>query len=180
LAAARLARERRILVSFDPNLRLELWDDPDSARQWILAALPLADLVKVSGDEVAFLTGTDDPRRAAGILRSAGPKLAVVTLGQEGSYVQLEAFDELVPTFDVTAVDATGAGDAFVSGLLARLLGRGVDDLESSGRAEVSEAVRFANAAGALATTQVGAIPSLPTLEAVRTLMDGAASDAVV
>jgi sugar/nucleoside kinase (ribokinase family) len=99
----------------------------------------------------------------------------VVTLGQAGSYVQMESFDELVPRFEVTAVDATGAGDAFVAGLLSRLLG-GTGRLKTRSRADLSEAVHFANAAGALATTKIGAIPSLPTLAAVRTLMDGGLS----
>ncbi len=176
IAAARLARERGCLVSFDPNLRLELWDDPDEARRWIQDVLPLADVVKVSGDEIAFLTGTDDPAQAATILRSFGPRLVVVTLGHAGSHVQLEAFDDLVPSFDVEAVDATGAGDAFVAGLLCRLLnGAGAGSPALISRGEVLEAARFASAAGALATTQIGAIPSLPKLGAVQALMEARA-----
>ena len=174
LAAARLARERGCLVSFDPNVRLELWDDPDDARRWIGEAVPLADVIKVSGDEIDFLTGSDDPRAAATSLRRKGPAMAVVTLGSGGTYVQLGSIDETVPSFDVTAIDSTGAGDAFVSGLLASLIDRRVDELLALTRPDVSDAIRFANAVGALATTRIGAIPSLPTRDAVSALMGGA------
>jgi fructokinase len=171
LAAARVARDHGRLVSFDPNVRLELWDDGDDALRSIREAMPLADVLKVSSDEIAFLTGFDDPARAASRLRSAGPRLVVVTLGAAGTYIQLGSFEDHVSTPRVAAVDPTGAGDAFVAALLSRLLELpGL--VEGRDPASLIEAVRFANAAGALATTQLGAIPSLPTAAAVKALLE--------
>jgi fructokinase len=174
IAAARAAADRGCIVSFDPNVRLELWDSAEEARHWILEALPLAEVLKVSRDEVAFLTEIDEPDRAAAVLQRAGPPLVVVTLGAAGAYLRAGSSEATVAGFDVDAVDPTGAGDAFVAGLLARL----VEGAEWPGERppdELRDAVRFANAAAALSTTQVGAIPSMPRLEAVRALLNAAA-----
>jgi fructokinase len=171
LAAARAAADRGCIVSFDPNVRLELWDSPEEARQWILDALPLVEVLKVSAEEVAFLTDIDEPGpSAAATLQRAGPPLVVVTLGAEGAYLRVGSSEATVAGFEVEEVDPTGAGDAFVAGLLTRLVVNAQGPSERPLN-ELVEAVRFANAAAALATTQVGAIPSLPTLAAVHALL---------
>jgi fructokinase len=169
LTAARAAADRGCIVSFDPNVRLELWDSPDDARRWILDTLPLAEVLKVSADEIAFLTERDDPADAAATLMRSGPALVVVTLGSAGAYVRSRAGEAKVPGFQVEAIDPTGAGDAFVAALLTRLI---EGDVWPSDRPmdELVAAVRFANAAAALSTTRVGAIPSLPTLDEVKAL----------
>jgi fructokinase len=173
LAAARSAADKGCIVSFDPNIRLELWDSPEEARQSILDALPLAEVLKVSAEEVAFLTDIDEPGpAAAATLQRAGPPLVVVTLGEEGAYLRVGSSETNVAGFEVEEVDPTGAGDAFVAGLLTRL----IQSAQWPGERPINElvdAVRFANAAAALATTQVGAIPSLPTLAAAEALMRG-------
>jgi fructokinase len=178
LAAARAAADHGCIVSFDPNVRLELWDSAEEARRWILDALPLAEVLKVSSDEVAFLTDIDEPGQAAAMLQRAGPPLVVVTLGPAGAYLRVGSSEATVPGFEVDAVDPTGAGDAFVAGLLSRMLEGGEWPGERPFQ-ELVGAVRFANAAAALATTQVGAIPSLPRREAVHALLgqaDGGSS----
>lgn len=178
LAAARAAADRGSIVSFDPNVRLELWDSAEEARHWILEALPLAEVLKVSGDEAAFLTESDEPGSAAAALQRAGPPLVVVTLGRAGAYLRGGSNQATVPGFDVDAVDATGAGDAFVAGLLARLV-EGDEWPGQRALRELVDAVRFANAAAALSTTQVGAIPSLPRREAVEALLEAAGGRSV-
>jgi fructokinase len=170
LEAARTAADRGCIVSFDPNVRLELWDSADEARQWILDTLPLAEVLKVSGDELAFLTEIDEPGRAAAALQRAGPPVVVVTLGSAGAYIRAGSSEATVPGFEVDAVDPTGAGDAFVAGLLTRLVDGDVWPGQRP-MAELVEAVRFANATAALSTTQVGAIPSLPRRDAVEALL---------
>lgn len=180
LAGARIARDGGCFVSFDPNIRLELWDSPEEARSSILTALPLADLVKVSGDETRLLFGSDDPAEACRAIRAFGPTLAIVTLGPDGSYFQTAGAEGHVPGFAVAAVDPTGAGDAFVACFLSELVAAGLTPDIVQDEAALTAAIRFGNAGGALAATAYGAIPSLPIRRDVQALVDGTArSDAL-
>lgn len=168
LAALAAARRGGALISYDPNLRLALWPSPDAARAGMLAGLAHADLVKVSEEELVFLTGEADLRRAADQLWHDRLKLLVVTSGAAGcAYLTTDTQGE-VPGFPVQPVDTTGAGDGFVAGLLAGLLDH---DLRWD-RAILEKALRLGNAVGALTTTQRGAIPSLPTRAAVEHLLN--------
>jgi fructokinase len=175
LTAAQTARENGAIVSYDPNIRLPLWGDAERARREILAALPLAQLVKVSEEEVAFLCGTDDLAAGARELLAHGPSVVVVTLGSAGCRVFTAAAEQAVPGFAVDSVDATGAGDGFVGGLLYQLARRNLAaaDLAAAlcGTSTAVDVLRFANAVGALATTRRGAIASLPTREQVEQLL---------
>jgi fructokinase len=169
-AAARWARELDCLVSFDPNVRLEVWDSPRHALDSTFEMLRVVDVVKVSSDELALLTGTSDTGDACRILRQQGPSVAIVTLGGGGCYYQTASASGQVPGIAVEAVDSLGAGDAFVAGLLACLAAQSdrriVDD-----EALLVPALRFANAVGAITTTRYGAIPALPTRDQVETLL---------
>lgn len=171
LAAARWARASGCLVSFDPNVRLELWDSPRRALDSIVDALHVVDVVKVSSDELEFLTGTFDPAQACRRLREYGPALAVVTLGANGSYFDATGCAGQVPGVPVKTVDSLGAGDAFVAGMLAGISAQSgtavCDDKES-----LIRTLSFANAVGAITTTQYGAIPALPTRTQVEALLD--------
>ena len=167
MAAVDLARERGAIVSFDPNVRLELWSDEDEARATILEATRRCHILKVSLEELRWLTGIDDPAIGARELRSHGPQLVVVTLGAGGAYHQTAAGDGHEPGLAVEAVDATGAGDAFVAALLAEIASMAPFPAILDDPAALSRAIRFATAAGALATTAYGAIPSLPRRDAV-------------
>jgi len=160
LETLRRARARGALVSFDPNLRPALWPDLDTARSQILAALPEADVVKASEEEAEFLYGPGSLEEQAARLLAAGPRLAAITRGAGGSYLATRSASALVPGFPVQAVDATGAGDAFMAGLLSGLLESGSPD--TLGEADLARLGRFANACGALTCLHKGAIPALP------------------
>ncbi len=162
IEAARQARDSGALVTFDPNVRLELWPRQDEARDTIVGAMRLAHVVKISLDELRWIAGTDDPKTGARELRACGPELVVVTLGPEGAYFQTSAVAGHRPGFAVESVDATGAGDAFMAAMIAGIAMvpeplRIFDDVAALG-----DVVDVGNAAGALATTAYGAIPSLP------------------
>jgi fructokinase len=161
--AARRAKERGALISYDPNLRAALWPSLAAARREILAALPLADVVKVSDEEAEFLFGPGSPADHSRRLLEHGAQVAAITRGPGGSHVATDTVAVDVPGFEIQAVDTTGAGDGFVAGLLSGLLAGGVpthfDDLE--------RLARFANAVGALTCLQKGAIPALPTRDVV-------------
>lgn len=163
LTALEYAQRAGALISYDPNLRLPLWPDPASARTGILSGLRYADLVKLSEEELEFLTGAAALRQGAQQLWHERLRLMVITRGPRGAvYITPEAWGE-VPGFAVEAVDTTGAGDGFVAGLLAGLLDH---DLRWD-RFTLEHTLRFANAVGALTTTRRGAIPALPTRRAV-------------
>lgn len=155
-AAARHAREQGLIVSYDPNLRLALWPDADVARVGLKAGLDYAHVVKISEDEIDFVAGGD-----IGRLWRDGMQLIVVTYGAGGSEAYIDGGTSPVARHDghaVESVDTTGAGDGFVAGLLTQLVERG-----DGWRDHLPEILCFANAVGALATTQRGAIPALPS-----------------
>jgi fructokinase len=166
LGTRRRARESGALISFDPNLRPPLWPNLDDARSEILAALALADVVKVSDEEAVFLFGPGEPEGHAARLLTLGPKLAAVTCGAGGCYLATPEGRAAVSGYPVAVVDTTGAGDGFMAGLLAGLLETGHP--ESLNSATLRCLGELANAVGALACTQKGAIPALPTREAVQ------------
>ena len=153
-----LARSQGVKVSFDPNLRLHLWRDHEELRATARRASALASVVKLNEDELRFLTGESGVQAGARALRALGPELVVVTLGPRGTYFLGPKTEGELPGFAVTAVDTTGAGDAFIAGLLSALVSAGWPP----DAAALQSAVRRANACGALATTAVGATAGLP------------------
>ena len=171
LEAIRLALEGRALISLDVNYRPDLWSR-DAAREQVQAALGSVDLVKVNEDELELLTGSGDLEEGSRELLAQGPSLCVVTLGSEGSYFRVEKGSGAVAPFRVKTVDATGCGDAFVAGLLSQLV-RGGDWRGQLEVPRLGEVLRYANAVGALTSTQQGAIPALPTAEMVDEFLAG-------
>ena len=168
LHAIAIARAAGGLISCDPNLRLALWPDRAAARAGLLLAIGQAQLIKISDDELRFLTGSDDPSAARRELWHDGLELMVVTLGSAGSVYFTRDHEGVVVGFSVTAVDATGAGDGFVAGLLHGVIAdRGV----TGDPARLRDLCSFANAVGALTTTERGAIPALPTRDRVEALL---------
>lgn len=164
LAAIREARRARRFCSYDPNLRMNLWPDARTARRWMWEGLRHADCVKVNEEELAFLTGRREIARGLRALVEAGPRLAVATLGRGGCAYSGTPGEGKVPGFAAKVIDTTGAGDAFVAGMLAGLLDTSADLSRTLPDASRLEAIlTFANAAAALSTARRGGIPSLPS-----------------
>ena len=169
LHAIATARAAGCLISCDPNLRLALWPDPAAARDGLRLAMAEAQVVKISDEELRFLTGSDDPSAARRELWHDRLELMVVTLGAAGCVYFTPDHDGVVVGLSVQAVDATGAGDGFVAGLLHGLV---ADRAAARDPQHLREICRLACAVGALTTTERGAIPALPTLERVRHFLD--------
>ena len=151
------ARDANKFISYDPNLRLPLWDSEEHARQGMMSGLEYADLLKISEEELHFLTGGDD---VAPLWRER-MQLICVTYGAGGAAAHLP--DGRVVKADgyaVQAQDTTGAGDAFVAAMLCEIQAHRDD-----WRARLPQILDFANAVGALTCLKKGAIPSLPTRE---------------
>ena len=160
LKAIQCAKSAGTFISYDPNLRLMLWDNADDAKHWIWEVMPYADVVKISEEEWEFVTG--DVELANGIERilGLGVKLLVVTLGERGCYYTNGNVEGLVDGFVVKVVDTLGAGDAFVAAMLTQLMQH--KDPVSLEKDQLDAIMRYANAAGALATQKIGVIPALP------------------
>jgi fructokinase len=159
-AAVAAARELGVPVSFDPNVRLHLWDDPAPLRRLCGDVLPACTIVKLSEDETALCTGEVDPARAAARLVELGVGLACITLGARGALLRRGDDVIAVPAEPVEVVDTTGAGDGFVAGLLAALCRAA--PIASLPVAELERAGRLATAVAARVCTRVGAVAGLP------------------
>ncbi len=177
LEAARLARAGGAICSYDPNLRPWLWPDTEAMRSGVRLGFANADIVKISAEELLFLypNALDEASAISSLLGDFEcPRLVAVTDGALGcrGYTRAGDFAES-PGFQVKFVDATGAGDSFMAGLLAFLLRQGPDlnaTLSQIGPV-LPDALRYANACGALATTHLGAAPAALTLSAVQALL---------
>ena len=161
LHAIRSAKAGGARLSYDPNLRLMLWDDADNAKRWIWEVMPYADVVKISEEEWEFITGEVDWNRGIERILGLGVQLLVVTLGERGCYYTTGNEIGFVDSFIVNVVDTLGAGDAFVAAMLSQLMPH--PDMTALQKVQLDAIMRYANAAGALATQKVGVIPSLPT-----------------
>lgn len=160
LAAMKAIKAAGGYVSFDPNLREEVWLNPADLKSVVLQAVALADVVKFSDDELLFLTDKDDLQTALSWLNEQYDlPLIVITQGKKGALVIHNNEQQLITGKPVNPVDTTGAGDAFVGGLLAGLVA--CDDWHNNDN--LLKIIRQANACGALATTAKGAMTALPT-----------------
>jgi fructokinase len=174
LAAVEYARSRGKLLSYDPNLRMALWPNADAARAGMLAGLEFAHVVKVTDEELEFMTGG----RNVSELWRPGMRVIAITHGAGGATLYHRYGENVAqisaPGFVVSVVDTTGAGDGFIAGLITKLLEHGGDALlEADYSAHLPEIARFANAVGALATTERGGIPGLPKRAAVDAFLAG-------
>lgn len=160
------------LISYDPNLRASLWKDLQLARSMIEAGLRAADIVKLSEEELLFMTGESDPGRATRKLCDQYHiPLLFVTLGAKGCFFRLGDHVGWHDGYAVNVVDTTGAGDAFMAAVLFRITTFDAPIGEMS----IEEAKRiaaFANAAGALTTSRKGAIPACPDLAEITALLN--------
>ncbi|MDF2786969.1 MAG: fructokinase [Neobacillus sp.] len=162
------------LVSFDPNVRLPLWENPEDCRIAILEFLPSADIVKVSDEELEFITGIKDESVAIQSLFVGNVKAVVYTKGAAGAdlFIKNGRFES--SGYSVEPVDTTGAGDAFIGGFLYQLLElqSNPENLEEVLRDHQEHILKFANASGALTTTGKGAISALPNKSEVEELIE--------
>lgn len=166
LSAIDYVRKHNGIVSFDPNIRLPLWQNSMKCRDTILEFISRVDIVKVTEEELYFITGINNVDKAVDSLFSEGVKVIICTHGRRGATLFTDHHRIKVDGFVVDDVDATGAGDAFIGSflfILAQLDG----NLEGLSENEFTKMLRFANAAGALATTKPGAIFSMPDYQTI-------------
>ncbi|WP_088102374.1 aminoimidazole riboside kinase [Halalkalibacter urbisdiaboli] len=165
--AVKLAKENALIVSFDPNLRLGLWPNAKQAKTTIMSMLGEADVVKISDEEMTFLTGETEIEKAVEKLSTFQIPVLLITFGGKGSYICIGNEIAHVPALKVQTIDTTGAGDAYVSGILYQLseINTKVEELSVE---QWKRVVQFASVSGALAASTHGAMTALPTLEEVQ------------
>ncbi|MFK5185017.1 aminoimidazole riboside kinase [Glaesserella parasuis] len=160
IEAIRRVKQAGGFVSFDPNLRESLWSSLDEMKKVVNSVVAMADVLKFSEEELTLLTNTTNLEDATKEVTSLYPeKLIIITLGKDGAIYHLNGKSQVVAGKALKPVDTTGAGDAFVSSLLAGL--SQVSNWKESD-AVLVEVIRKANASGALATTAKGAMSALP------------------
>lgn len=165
--AVAYAKERGKLLTFDPNLRLPLWPEPQQAREAMLWGLDQADIVKLSLEEVDFLWGLGAEEGARKLLEEHGVELVFVTLGAEGCYFRnRNGAGYARYTGPLKVADTTGAGDIFGGAALSRILEHGKAPGELS-LEELRAIAAFACTAASLSTQKPGGIPSIPAEEPV-------------
>jgi fructokinase len=169
--AVRIAGAAGVAVSYDPNLRPDLWPDMGVMRAAALALMPTATIVKMNEPELALLSGTSDLTHGIATLAATGPPIVIVTRGRAGCRYVWHGRMGSAPGFAVPAFDTTGAGDGFTAGLLValtpRLMAGGATALAEMTAAEIDDALAWANATAALTTIAHGAIPAMPRRDAV-------------
>ena len=172
LRAIEAAKAAGAVISYDPNYRPLLWTGEDAAIEQMRSILSSVDIIKISDEETALLTGEAAPEAAAKKLLGQGIPVVMVTLGAHGALVATREGIETVPGFQSDVVDTTGAGDSFWGGVLTCLSESG----KRPGELTLAEAVRFArfgNAVAALCVRKRGAIPAMPAREDVLALLNG-------
>lgn len=150
-------------ISFDPNYRVDLWKNKEE--QFIKKCMPFVQkshLCKFSLEEAQLLSGKTDLTEACDFLHDIGTETIVVTLGGEGTLLSTSSYKKIIPSVPVTPVDTTGAGDAFIGCLLKQI--SSVDTIADvlANEEALTKMVALANKAGAITTTNFGAIEALP------------------
>lgn len=169
--AITIAKEAGMLISFDPNLRPPLWSSMELAKEQIAYGLGQCDLLKISEEELEFMTGTKDIKEGAHKLLADYPnlKLMNVTMGKEGSIAFHEGKEVFhAPFLQKNTIETTGAGDTFGACALNYVLENGIIGLSEE---QLYEMLEFANGASSLITTKKGALRVMPTKEAVETFI---------
>lgn len=167
LAAITAAREAGAILSFDPNLRFPLWPDREQLRQTVWQFLPLTHILKLSDEELPFLTGTEDIEAALPRLFTGDVQLVLYTCGNKGARAYTRTASARARSPKVAAVDTTGAGDGFIGSFLWQLQRDGMTaaELPKLSRKRLTEYLTFSNRFCAISVQRHGAIDSYPTLE---------------
>ena len=168
--AVHTAKEAGAILSFDPNLREPLWDDLGEAKRQIEWGLARCDILKISDNEVLFMTGERDFEKGAAMLLDRFPNIRLlnITAGPDGSHCFYGGRHVSATGVRVRTIETTGAGDTFCACVLHDVLQNGLDDRTDDSLVAM---LRFANAAAAIVTTRMGALRVMPTLSEIQALL---------
>lgn len=172
--ALSLANKHKVLRSFDPNLRIPLWDSLTHAKQKIIFGLQNCDILKISAEELEFITDIKNIEKAVALIQKTyNIKLITVTDGKNGSYGFWYDKNQNSTAFATAfthlhTIDTTGAGDCFGACILHDILQSGFENITEK---RLKSMLLFANAAAGLVTTRYGAFKSMPQLQEIHTIL---------
>ena len=169
-AAIHIAEEAGAVISFDPNLRPPLWESLDEAREQVLYGLGHCQILKISDNEIQWLTGEEDYTAGVNwILERYQIPLILVSMGREGSRAYYnEMMVEVKPFLQDNTIETTGAGDTFCGCVLHYVCEHGINGLKEENLAEM---LTFANAAASIITTRKGALRVMPEEKEIKLLI---------
>lgn len=157
-------------IVFDPNVRLPLWQNAEACKEAIHEFLPKANVIKISDEELEFITGEADEDKAIQSLFEGSVEAIIYTQGAAGASIVLKDGTKIHHKgFKVKAIDTTGAGDAFIGAAISRMLLSDELNITKLLKEEGQDILRFSNMVAAQVTTKYGAIESIPTIEDVTT-----------
>ena len=169
-SAIQKARDAGAVISFDPNYRAPLWNTEDDAKDAIWWGIKNCDVLKISDNEIEFITGIADiDKGIEAIIHEAGekaPKLVCASMGPDGSkafYKGNVVFGG--PHLRDDTIETTGAGDTFMACVLYHVLEYGIDGFDEE---KLKKMLDFANTAASIVTTRKGALRVMPTMEEVK------------
>jgi sugar/nucleoside kinase (ribokinase family) len=163
--ALQIAQDKGLMISYDPNYRPTLWPDRQTAEKIIQDSFRHCHLAKVSEEEWQVATGYDDLEAGIHAIMSKGVELLVISRGENGAIATNGDYRIELPGLEVDVIETTGAGDGFLGAILTELLPERekTGSLATLSEEKVRNALKIANAVGALTCKKPGAIPALPT-----------------
>ena len=164
------AKKRGAIISFDPNIRLSLSNDHKHYQDVVRKHLDKADILKISDDELEFITGEKDEQKQMTFLFKLKTHLLIITRGKSGVSLYLNETRFDVAGFSVDVVDTTGAGDAWIGSLLSQVSNH--KNLSDIGLKDLIDYATFSNAFAALITMNKGAIQAMPSKIKTQSFMD--------
>ncbi len=166
-----IAKEAGALVSFDPNLREPLWDSLDLAKEQTIYGITKCDVLKISDNEIQWLTGKEDFTEGVQEIRKIHKvPLILVSMGRDGSRAYYKDYVvDVKPFIQENTIETTGAGDTFCANVISYVLKNGLDNLSEE---QLTEMLTYANAAASIVTTRKGALKVMPTLEEIKALVE--------
>jgi len=165
--SVKLAVENGVKIAIDANIRPLRWSDAETCRTTISSFFQFADILKLAEEELLFLTQTKDLQSGLDALNELEIPIILVTVGENGTFAVLDGEITHVPTEKIEPVDTTGAGDAFMAGVLRSVHYNGLPTT----REELVKCVSFANRLGAYASTKAGALTALPYYDEIKSLL---------
>ena len=156
-----LAKKHNILISFDPNLRFSLWHDLNLLKETVLEFMKYANIIKISDEELAFITGCNNINEAKDSILKDNCELLIYTKGKDGAEIFTKNNHLVIDGLKVKAIDTTGAGDSFIGAFIYQLLKNKDYYLANIPKERLEEYLKFANYYGAYMTSVEGALASL-------------------
>lgn len=163
------AKENKTIIAFDPNIRLNLWDDHEKLKSICINYIKKSNIVKISDDELPFITNINDEFEAVKFIFSLGVDVLLLSRGSKGASLFLNDNKKIdsMP-YKVNCVDSTGAGDSFFGGFLYTLLEQNVTVNNLNEYEKFEYSLDFAARCGAYTTTGLGAIAAMGNLEQIK------------